>query len=155
MGVEIERKFLIKNDSWKESNPVGSVCRQGYLASDSKRTVRVRIMDDQGFLTVKGATDGFSRLEFEYEIDLPDAQYMMMLCENIIEKKRYRIPYAGMIWELDVFEGANAGLVVAEIELESTDQKFKIPEWVSTEVTDDDRYYNACLARTPYAVWTR
>lgn len=153
MGVEIERKFLVKNDSWKGQAPEGRVCRQGYLVSDRKRTVRVRIMGDQGYLTVKGATDGISRMEFEYEIDRPDAAYMLMLCETVVEKTRHLIEHQGMTWELDVFGGANAGLAMAEIELESESQTFDLPDWAGEEVSGDPRYYNANLARHPLSAW--
>ncbi|MEA2068607.1 MAG: CYTH domain-containing protein [Verrucomicrobiota bacterium] len=152
MGVEIERKFLVKNDSWKDQAPEGRICRQGYMVSDRKRTVRVRIMGDQGYLTVKGATDGISRMEFEYEIDRSDAAYMLMLCETVVEKTRYLIEHQGMSWELDVFGGANTGLVMAEIELESENQPFSVPDWVGKEVSSDPRYYNANLARNPFCI---
>ena len=153
MGVEIERKFLVKDDSWKIHADQGLACKQGYLLSDPKKTVRVRMMGDQGYLTIKGATNGISRMEFEYEIDRPDAAYMMMLCDSVVEKTRYLIEHNGMTWELDVFEGANAGLLMAEIELESENQTFELPEWAGEEVTGDPRYYNARLARQPYSSW--
>jgi len=153
MSIEIERKFLVEGDGWKAAADAGLECRQGYLVSDKQRTVRVRILGDRGYLTIKGATDGISRMEFEYEIDRPDAAYMLMLCENMIEKRRYMIEHNGMTWELDVFSGANEGLVMAEVELESEDQEFDLPDWAGTEVSDDPRYYNAHLARYPFTMW--
>ena len=153
MAIEIERKFLIRNDSWRELVSDGLLCKQGYLISDEKRTVRVRIMGDQGFLTVKGATRGFSRMEFEYEIDQPDAAYMLMLCDNTVDKTRYLVEHKGMTWELDVFEGANAGLVMAEIELESEDVVLELPDWAGEEVTGDVRYYNSSLSKHPFSHW--
>lgn len=154
MGVEIERKYLVKNDSWKSAVSSSVACRQGYLVSDRKKTVRVRIMGSQGFLTVKGATGNISRMEFEYEIDLPDAQYMMMLCEQIVEKTRYYLEHAGLTWELDVFDGLNRGLVMAEVELESEEQRVELPDWAGEEVSGDPRYYNACLAAHPFSRWS-
>ena len=153
MDVEIERKFLVKDDTWRTRASEGLVCRQGYIVSDKKKTVRVRVIGEQGFLTVKGATDGISRMEFEYEIDSPDAEYMLMLCERHVEKTRYLVDHAGMKWEVDVFEGANAGLVMAEVELESEDQEIELPAWAGEEVSDDPRYYNAYLAAHPFSGW--
>ena len=153
MGIEIERKFLVNNDSWRDQVSARFACKQGYLVGDVKRTVRVRIMGEQGYLTVKGATEGCSRVEFEYEIDLSDASSMLLLCETVVEKTRYLIKYGGMTWELDVFEGENAGLIMAEIELESESQPIELPAWVGKEVTDDSRYYNTCLAKHPFREW--
>ena len=153
MSIEIERKFLVVGDAWKTSAGEGLLCRQGYLAADKRKTVRVRILGDRGFLTIKGATDGISRMEFEYEIDYPDAAYMLMLCDRIIEKHRYHLRHEGLIWEVDVFSGANEGLVMAEVELESEDQDVELPVWAGEEVSDDPRYYNACLAFHPFSGW--
>lgn len=153
MAVEIERKFLVKNDSWKTEVMKALECRQGYMVSDRKRTVRVRTMGETGYLTVKGATSSISRMEFEYEIDKADASYMLMLCDHFVEKTRHYIEHAGMTWELDVFEGANAGLVMAEIELESETQVFDLPDWAGEEVSGDERYFNSCLSRRPYSTW--
>ena len=151
MAIEIERKFLVQTDAWRSAAGEGFACRQGYLAADGARTVRVRIMGRVGYLTVKGATSHISRLEFEYEIPVDDAEALLGLCENVVEKTRYLIPHAGMTWELDVFEGANAGLVMAEIELVSEEQGFEKPDWVGEEVSGDKRYYNAQLSRHPYS----
>lgn len=153
MSVEIERKYLVKNEDWKGDVYKSSDCRQGYMVSDSSKTVRVRIMGDQGYLTVKGATSGISRMEFEYEIDLSDAQYMLMLCDEVVEKTRHFINHRGMIWELDEFRGMNAGLVMAEIELDSETQTFDLPDWAGEEVSGDPRYFNGYLSKTPFKEW--
>lgn len=154
MGVEIERKFLVKGEAWKMTAGEGVACRQGYLNSGKGTTVRVRIMGEQAFLTIKGATTGITRSEFEYEIPVPDAESMLGLCGNaIVEKKRHFIWHGSMLWELDVFSGANAGLVMAEIELESEDQPFELPEWTGIEVSADPRYRNGHLARHPFHEW--
>lgn len=154
MGVEIERKFLVRDASWKSMGQ-GVLLRQGYLSSAQERIVRVRIEGDKAMLTIKGRTAGMTRSEWEYPIPVEDAQLMLdSLCERpIIEKKRYRIPYEGMLWEVDEFFGENAGLVVAEIELESESQIFVKPDWIGDEVTHDARYFNANLLRHPYSRW--
>jgi adenylate cyclase len=155
MGVEIERKFLVEGDAWVATAGEGVACRQGYLDSGKGTTVRVRIMGDQAYLTIKGTTSGITRSEFEYEIPVSDAESMLVLCgDAIVEKKRYFIEYAGMTWELDVFSGANAGLIMAEIELESEDQPFGLPDWVGPEVSADPRYRNGCLVRHPFREWS-
>lgn len=154
MGTEIERKFLVNGDAWKASGK-GVLLRQGYLSSHPDRIVRVRIDGDSAMLTIKGRTTGATRAEWEYPIPVGDAQVLLSeLCEKpIIEKTRYRIPYQGMLWEVDEFLGENIGLVVAEIELESEDQAFARPEWLGEEVTYDARYVNANLLRHPYCRW--
>jgi len=156
MSTEIERKFLVTADAWK-TFPPGTRYRQGYLSSQPERTVRVRSDGRAGRLTVKGITRGASRDEFEYEIPLEDATYLLdHLCERpLIEKVRHRVAFGGKTWEVDVFEGENAGLVVAEVELEEEGEKLDLPPWVSLEVTDDARYFNANLARNPYRSWSR
>ena len=154
MGVEIERKFLLAGDAWRSlGEPV--LLRQGYLSSTRERVVRVRIEGGHAVLTIKGANVGAARGEWEYPIPLADAAELLDgLCEQpLIEKYRRRIAHAGMVWEVDEFLGANAGLVVAEIELESEDQGFDKPDWVGEEVSDDARYYNANLIRHPYSQW--
>ncbi len=154
MGIEIERKFLVEGDGWMADAGEGLVCRQGYLDSGKGTTIRVRMIGEQAFLTIKGATSGITCSEFEYEIPVPDASEMLTLCgEDIVEKHRYLIKHAGMLWELDVFSGANAGLVMAEIELETEDQSFDFPEWVGPEVSADPRYRNGHLARHPFSEW--
>ena len=154
MGVEIERKFLLRGNGWKAMGQ-GVLLRQGYLSSAPDRIVRVRIEGDQAMLTIKGRSSGMTRNEWEYPIPSEDAQaFLETLCERpLIEKKRYRIPYQGMLWEIDEFFGENAGLVVAEVELESEEQAFVKPEWIGDEVTHDARYFNANLLRHPYSRW--
>lgn len=156
MGVEIERKFLLRNHDWKNA-VVGKTClRQGFLSTDPERTLRVRLADGQGTLTVKGLTRGARRVEFEYPIPAEDAARMLdELClKPLIEKIRHEVPYAGMLWEIDVFSGDNAGLVVAEVELNDEGQVFELPPWVGEEVTGDPRYYNANLIRRPFSAWS-
>lgn len=154
MGTEIERKFLLRNDTWK-TGADGIVYSQGYLCSDQKRTVRVRIAGDKGVLTIKGKSTGFTRTEYEYPIPVQDATHMLeTLCDdNPVEKKRYTIPYKGFTWEVDEFYGLNQGLVVAEIELTSEDQEFELPDWVGKEVTGELRYYNSQLSKHPFSTW--
>ncbi len=154
MGVEIERKFLVQTEQWKGEGQ-GTLYRQGYLCAENERTVRVRIAGDTGYMTVKGKSIGASRVEYEYIIPVQDAAVLLeRLClQPIIEKKRYRVPYRGVVWEVDEFMGENDGLVVAEIELTSENQSFVLPDWVGREVTDDVRYYNSHLISSPYCSW--
>lgn len=154
MGVEIERKFLLQGDAWRGLGQA-VLLRQGYLSSARERVVRVRIEGEQAMLTIKGANVGATRGEWEYPIPLADAVELLDgLCEQpLIEKYRHRIEHAGMVWEVDEFLGANAGLVVAEIELGSEDQPFEKPEWIGAEVSGDARYYNANLIRHPFSQW--
>ncbi len=152
MGQEIERKFLVQ-PGWKPDGE-GSRIAQGYLSSVPERTVRVRVRGRKGYLTVKGKNAGIQRAEFEYEIPLADAEAMLALCEQpLIEKTRYLIPQGELCWEVDVFEGDNAGLTVAEIELPSEDTSFARPEWLGEEVSGDLRYYNSSLIRHPFRAW--
>ena len=153
MGKEIERKFLVAGDAWRQGE--GVVYRQGYLNTDKHRTVRVRVVGDQGYLTIKGITQGATRQEYEYTIPVADASDMLdELCEGpIIEKRRYRIPQGPLVWEVDEFFGDNQGLVVAEVELEREDQPVDKPSWLGKEVTGDARYYNANLVQHPYSQW--
>ena len=154
MGIEIERKFLLAGDAWRGLGQA-VLLRQGYLSSARERVVRVRIEGEQAMLTIKGANVGASRGEWEYPIPLADAVELLDgLCEQpLIEKYRHRIEHAGMVWEVDEFLGANAGLVVAEIELASEDQPFDKPDWIGAEVSGDARYYNANLIRHPFSQW--
>ena len=153
VAVEIERKFLVQGDGWRQGAS-GVRYVQGYLNRDKARTVRVRIAGTQGFLTIKGESVGATRAEFEYPIPLDDAQALLALCEGpCIDKTRYCIPLDGMVWEVDVFAGDNAGLVVAEIELPSEDAPFTRPCWLGAEVTHDARYFNSNLSRYPYGRW--
>jgi adenylate cyclase len=154
MAIEIERKFLVIGNEWRDAPAV--FYSQGYLNRDKARTVRVRIAGEQAFLTVKGLSEGMSRVEFEYEIPLADARALLRLCEQpLIEKYRRKIPFAGFVWEIDEFLGENQGLVVAEIELPAEDAIFATPEWVGEEVTQDARYFNSNLAREPYKGWQK
>ena len=153
MGVEIERKFKVKEDFCPMG--VGIKMAQGYLSRDPKRTVRIRCAGMQGYLTIKGETHGATRLEYEYEIPAADAEELLALCEEpLVEKTRYRETVAGHVWEVDVFHGANAGLIVAEIELSSKAETFVLPTWAGAEVTGLPRYYNAALIAHPYNAWS-
>ncbi len=153
MGIEIERKFLVVGEDWKHgASP--QLLSQGYLNRDKQRTVRVRIADQQAWLTVKGVSQGALRAEFEYPIPLDDARQLMALCDGPrVEKYRWRVPQGALVWEVDEFVGDNAGLVVAEIELSSEEQTFDKPAWVGAEVTHDPRYFNSSLASRPYRSW--
>lgn len=153
MGKEIERKFLVEPAKLPELEEV--FYRQGYLSTEPERTVRVRRAGDKAFLTIKGKSVGATRAEYEYEIPVAEADEMLdTLCYRpLIEKFRSKIEYEGLIWELDRFTGENAGLFVAEVELESEEQPFHKPEWVTGEVTGERRYYNSSLTVTPYSRW--
>ena len=152
MSTEIERKFLVRGTDWRQGAPVR--LRQGYLNRDKERTVRVRIAGSRAYLTIKGLTRGVSRPEFEYEIPLPDGEALLTLCDGLpLEKDRYTLQHAGATWEVDEFLGANAGLAIAEIELNDERQEFERPGWLSTEVTDDPRYFNSSLIAAPYRTW--
>jgi CYTH domain-containing protein len=154
MGQEIERKFLVINDSWRVG-ATGLPIRQGYIPTQDARTVRVRVIGSQGYLTLKGPAVGIIRPEFEYSIPLADAETILnTLCEPpLIEKYRYRIPAGEVVWEVDEFFGANQGLVIAEVELTSAMQEITLPPWVGLEVTQDLRYTNSNLARYPFSLW--
>lgn len=155
MGKEIERKFLLANDSWRTCVQSSTFVRQGYLCSAKERTVRVRIADGKAYLTVKGPNRGLERAEFEYEIPEEDAMAILdSLAERpLIEKIRHIVFYAGMTWEIDEFAGENKGLVMAEVELEAVDQSLIIPDWVGKDVSSDPRYYNSYLVKNPYGLW--
>ena len=154
MGIEIERKFLLKSEGWRGLGQP-TLMRQGYLVADPVRTVRVRIEGERAVITIKSKSTGASRGEWEYEIPVPDAAELLeRLCEQpLVEKVRHRIEHAGHTWEVDEFQGENAGLVVAEIELGSEDEAFDTPDWIGQEVTGDPRYYNSSLIRLPYSKW--
>ncbi|PHR29937.1 MAG: adenylate cyclase [Desulfotalea sp.] len=155
MGLEIEKKFLITDDSWRKLGSGKDYC-QGYLSSGKGPSLRIRTIGERGIITVKGPNEGGKRLEFEYDIPYIDAQEMLeKLClKPLIEKTRYKIPFAGFIWEVDEFKGENAGLIFAEIELDAVDQTFEIPTWIGEEVTGDPKYYNASLVSYPYSQWS-
>lgn len=154
MSTEIERKFLVTGDAYRRLVP-GIRIRQGYLNADPDRTVRVRIAGEKATIAVKGRNAGISRLEFEYEIPKADAELMLdrLAVRPLIEKVRYRVPYEDRVWEVDEFFGANAGLVVAEVELDREDAPLLKPGWVGDEVSDDPRYYNSNLMVNPYSSW--
>jgi adenylate cyclase len=153
MGTEIERKFLVR-DVTAVAGAEGIPYRQGYLSTVPERTVRVRLAGPRAFLTVKGITVGSTRPEFEYEIPVADAMALLPMCEPpLVEKTRYRVEHAGLTWEVDVFEGENAGLVVAEVELPASDTPVELPGWIGEEVTGDPRYYNANLVARPFTTW--
>jgi Uncharacterized protein conserved in bacteria len=154
MGKEIERKFLVKGDAWR-SLAQGTMYRQGYLNSVKERTVRVRTVGDKAFLTIKGITVGATRAEYEYEIPFADCNALLddLAEKPFIEKKRYKIPFEGLVWEVDEFFGDNQGLIVAEVELQSEDQQIPKPAWVGDEVSGDPRYFNSNLIKTPFTKW--
>ena len=156
MGKEIERKFLVKNDDFKKSAFKSSRIIQGYLSSVAERTVRIRIKDDEAYITIKGLSNssGLTRFEWEKEIPLDEAKELIELCEpGIIDKTRYYIKSAHFTFEIDEFYGENEGLVVTEIELQNEDDIFELPEWLGEEVTGDIRYYNSYLSKHPFAKW--
>ncbi len=155
VATEIERKFLLRDDSWRADADAGSVMRQGYLIGARRASVRVRISGERAHLNIKSATLGIERQEYEVEIPLTDAEELLdTLCERpLIEKTRYHVRHDRHTWEIDVFSGDNAGLVVAEIELGSADEAFEKPAWLGQEVSHDKRYYNVCLVTHPYQDW--
>ena len=157
MPTEIERKFLVINDDWKRFAGAGTHFRQGYLVEKGPASVRVRIEGSRANINIKGATLGMVRKEYEYEIPLVEAEELLeQLCiRPLIEKTRYCLTYGSHAWEIDVFEGDNAGLTVAEIELDSENESFDLPGWAGKEVTMDKRYYNVCLVTHPYKDWDK
>lgn len=155
MALEVEHKFLLANDNWRQAVHRSEIFRQGYLTSQATSSIRIRICEQRAWLNIKSATIGTHRLEFEYEIPIGDArQIMSELCNKpLIEKTRHYVRHNGDLWEIDEFEGENRGLIVAEIELDEVGQRFAKPAWLGREVTDDLRYYNNNLARHPYSEW--
>lgn len=153
--LEIERKFLVRSDAWRSRIRSSTSMRQGYLNNETHCSVRVRIADDRAWLNLKGVTIGAQRLEFEYDIPVMDAHSMLneLTCKPLIEKIRHLVDVGDHTWEIDVFEGDNAGLIVAEIELDDPDECFEKPEWLGEEVTHDARYYNTCLSSHPFKHW--
>ncbi|MCM0082428.1 CYTH domain-containing protein [Geomonas sp. Red32] len=154
MAKEIERKFLVTGDEWREG-AAAIHTRQGYLSSGPECTVRVRLQGEKAFLTIKGKTQGVSRDEYEYPIPPEDAAEMLdNLCPSPqVEKNRYHVTYAGIQWEVDEFLADNAGLIVAEVELESEDQQVELPPWAGEEVSHDPKYRNVSLVRHPFSTW--
>ncbi len=154
MSKEIERKFLVKGESWRAlANP--HFYQQGYISTINQTTVRVRIVGENGFLTIKGKSEGIARCEYEYQIPVTDARQMLQeLCDQSqIQKNRYRIPIEGLVWEVDEFLGDNSGLIIAEVELEEEEQVIVLPAWVDQEVSGDPRYFNSNLTKFPYKNW--
>ena len=157
MPIEIERKFLLKNDSWRNQVIKTSSIIQGYLANTDHCSIRIRLADDQASLNIKSMTIGVTRSEFDYPVPMDEAKLLLKdLCPGpVIEKIRHYVDYAGHTWEIDEFLGENSGLVVAEIELQHQHEEFSIPDWLGKEVSDDQRYYNICLADNPYTSWLK
>ena len=155
MGMEIERKFLVDHEKWHHlKKPAGTPYRQGYLLDDESRTVRIRVAGDKGFITIKGTSTGISRKEFEYEIPVDEATEMIgELAVSEIQKTRHNINFEGKLWEVDEFSGDNDGLIMAEIELKAEDEAFEKPDWITVEVSDDERYYNSYLSKNPFKTW--
>ena len=156
MSQEIERKFLVKDDSYKQMASSFSHIIQGYICRTTGRTVRVRLRDEKAYLTIKGPSldGGLSRYEWEHEISGREALELMQICERgVIDKVRYLVPYGGHTFEVDEFFGANEGLVMAEVELDAVDEAFERPPFLGEEVTGDRRYYNSCLTANPYKDW--
>jgi adenylate cyclase len=154
MAREIERKFLVKGDSWRNAAE-GSAYRQGYIATQKGATVRIRVVGDRGYITIKGPAVNYSRAEFEYSIPLEDAEEMLdTLCQRpLIEKIRYKVEWGGLIWEIDEFEGVNKGLILAEVELNDERQQIELPAWVGEEVSTNPRYFNSNLVKNPFSQW--
>ena len=155
MTVEIEHKYLLKHDLWKEVIPHKSIdIKQAYISTDPHKTIRVRTNGEKGYITIKGKNSGASRLEFEYEIPLGDAELLIEnFTTNLIEKTRHYIVFAEKTWEVDEFKGANKGLFVAEIELLTEDEHYELPPWVGDNITADQKYANSNLALKPFANW--
>ena len=153
MAAEIERKFLLADDSWRDGTP-GVRIAQGYLSQDPDRTVRVRLAGGKAWLTIKGRTEGITRAEFEYAIPADDARTLLEMClPSVIDKTRHEVFYGGHLWEIDIFHGDNEGLVIAEIELADESISPEIPPWIGKEVSSDARYFNSCLAVRPFSKW--
>lgn len=155
MPTEIERKYLVTGDSWRQDAGAGVAIVQGYLGSNEKSSIRIRIDGESAHLNIKSRTIAIQRSEFDYPIPVDEAtELLQKLCDQpLIKKNRYPVQYQGHLWEVDVFAGDNAGLIVAEIELSAPEQSFKLPAWAGREVSDDPRYYNTCLVSHPYKDW--
>jgi len=155
MGIEIERKFLVANDSWRKDVISETRLKQGYLANQERASVRVRIGGDKAYLNIKSATLNIRRSEFEYEVPVSDAEEMLeqVAIRPFIDKTRHKVKCGEHVWEVDLFHGENEGLIVAEIELEAEDESFQKPEWAGEEVSGDARYFNACLVKHPFCKW--
>lgn len=155
MATEIEHKFLLRDERWRSLVERSARIRQGYLMSDARCSVRVRVADSQGFLNLKSGTLGIQRSEYEYPIPLADAEEILdTLCEKpLLEKTRHYLWFGEHLWEIDEFVGDNAGLIVAEVELSRVDEVFARPDWLGEDISHDIRYYNSQLARHPYQTW--
>ena len=157
MATEIEKKFLVLNEDWRGIVESDMKIVQAYLATNEFSSTRIRIQDDKANINIKSATLGITRTEFEYAIPVDDAQSMIddLCIKPVIEKTRYTVKHMQHLWEIDVFSGENEGLVVAEVELSSSDEAFEKPSWIGEEVSNDTRYYNVCLVDNPYKTWTK
>lgn len=155
MGREIERKFLVKGGGWREAATRRTRMRQGYLSDGMSRSIRIRLEGDRAAINIKSSRDGIQRLEFEYPVPVEDAVAMLdhVALKPLIEKTRYEVPVGEHLWEVDVFEGDNSGLIVAEVELGAVDEVFERPEWAGEEVSHEHRYYNVSLRENPYKNW--
>lgn len=155
MGVEIERKYLVDHTKWAGyPKGTGKLHRQGYMLTDPAKTIRIRVNEQEGFITIKGLSVGASRPEYEYPIPVHDAEELLAkFCPAVVSKVRYEVEVAGKLWEVDEFLDDNKGLLIAEIELGNEAESFELPEWVTTEVTDDSRYYNSNLSLHPFKSW--
>lgn len=156
MAIEIERKFLLRSNAWRSLVSGRVRLRQAYLAQDGGFSTRIRIVDtSSATLTIKSRKAGLRRLEYEFPIPLADAEALLSLRQGAsIDKVRHHVPWQGLTWEIDVFEGENAGLVIAEIELGHEHQQFEMPAWIGAEITGEERYYNSRLAKQPFRMWT-
>lgn len=152
MGIEIERKYLVKKEMINLPKS-GKKLIQGYLWSEPDKSLRIRIADTKAFLTIKSGNNILKRSEFEYEIPIKDANDLLKMCDSKIEKTRYLIPYEKHIWEIDVFSGTNKGLIVAEVELTNENEEIKLPNWIHKEVSHDPRYLNVSLIKNPFTQW--
>jgi len=155
LAIEIERKFTIKNESWRKQVSKSQRYIQGYLAGNERTSVRIRVAGESANINIKSATLGIFRQEYEYPIPLQDAEKMLAdLCEKpVIDKVRHFVNYANKVWEIDEFNGENEGLIVAEIELNNIDEQFELPDWADKDVSDDKRYYNVSLVKHPFKDW--
>lgn len=155
MGVETEKKFLVKKELWNKVKKGGTRYRQGYILRQEDKTIRIRLIEgDKGYITIKGKARGISRPEYEYAIPEKDAEELLEnFCDAVVSKKRYKINIEGKLWEVDEFLGDNEGLIVAELELKEEAEQFNLPEWIGTEVTGDPRYYNSELSVNPFKNW--
>jgi adenylate cyclase len=155
MATEIERKFLVVGNGWRDQVRSASHIRQGYLSREGRASVRVRVVDEaRACLTIKAAKSRIARHEFEYEIPIADGLALLEFCSgHLIDKVRHRVEIGGRQWEVDVFEDENAGLIIAEIELKAESDALELPSWVGREITEEGRYYNAALARVPFSRW--